>query len=294
MMKRADIAMYAAKRAGKATVCTYSAEMEYAETGQLDLRAAFTADLAAGAIDVAFQPIQLADGRLGGFEALARWTHEGAAVSPATFLPLARRVGVVADLDRVVIAKAVDEAATWAGALGLSVNLDGASLADPDFAEDVLAMLAGRVRASRLAVEVLEGSLVEHDDQALATLATLRAAGVRVVVDDFGAGYASLVRLHALKPDVVKIDRSLVASQEDAHSPLLGSVADLAHDLGALVVAEGVETEDQLNAALAAGCDAVQGFLLGRPTDASGCRELLAARAEGSVRSPANDRRSPS
>jgi diguanylate cyclase (GGDEF)-like protein len=277
MLKRADMAMYAAKRAGKATVCTYSGDLELAESGQLDLRTAFAADLAAGLVNVAFQPIQMADGSIGGFEALARWTHEGTAVTPATFLPMARRLGAVADLDRLVISKAVDEAARWRDRLVLSVNLDGASLADPDFASDVIAMIAGRLDPRRLAVEVLESSLIEHDEQALLTLATLRAAGVRVAVDDFGAGYASLLRLHALKPDVVKIDRSLMATLTEPGSPLLGSVATLAHQMGAIVVAEGVETEDQLSAALAAGCDAVQGYLLGRPTDADGCRKLLGA-----------------
>jgi EAL domain-containing protein (putative c-di-GMP-specific phosphodiesterase class I) len=276
MLKRADVAMYAAKRAGKATVCAYASELEDADESQLDLRGAFARDLAAGALDVAFQPIHFADGRLSGFEALARWNHEGSAVSPATFLPMARRLDAIGQLDELVMRKATAEATRWGPQHVVSVNVDGATLADPAFPARVAAALASAgLPASRLAVEVLETSLIEHDEPALASLRHLRGMGVHVVVDDFGAGYASLVRLQALNPDVVKIDRSLVAAEpSSATTPLLSGVAELAHRMGAFVVAEGVETESQLSAAIAAGCDAVQGFLLGRPTAAEECAEL--------------------
>jgi diguanylate cyclase (GGDEF)-like protein len=276
MLKRADLAMYAAKDSGKCGVRTYSIDLDHGHAGMLDLRAAFAADLHRGAIDVAFQPIQLADGRLGGFEALARWTHEGEPIPPATFLPMARRLGSLPALDRLVLARAVDEAVTWGGDIMLSVNLDADTLGDADFAAFALATIADRLPARRLAVEVLETGLVEHDQTALDTLERLRAAGVRITVDDFGAGYASLVRLQALRPHVVKIDRSLMVSlTAEGPTPLLNGVAQLAHQIGALVVAEGVETEIQLAAAIAAGCDAVQGFLLGRPTTAAACRDLV-------------------
>jgi diguanylate cyclase (GGDEF)-like protein len=276
MFKRADMAMYAAKRAGKATVCTYSPDLDDAETGQLDLRASFSADLIAGRLDVNFQPIHYADGRLSGFEALVRWTHEGTPVPPSTFLPMARRMGCIGSLDRFVLTRAVEAAATWGDNLTLSVNVDAATLTDPTFTDFALAVLTGKLATRRLTVEVLESSLIENDEMALATLQRLRFAGVRVAVDDFGAGYASLVRLQALEPDVVKIDRSLTASvTADDTAPLLAGVAQLAHQIGAMVVAEGVETRTQLDAAVAAGCDAVQGYLLGRPTTQSGCQEFL-------------------
>ena len=276
MFKRADMAMYAAKRAGKATVCTYSPDLDDAETGQLDLRASFSADLIAGRLDVNFQPIHYADGRLSGFEALVRWSHDGTAVPPSTFLPMARRMGCIGSLDRFVLTRAVQAATTWGDDLTLSVNLDAATLTDPTFGEFALAVLNGKLEPRRLTVEVLESSLIENDEMALATLQRLRAAGVRVAVDDFGAGYASLVRLQALEPDVVKIDRSLTASvTADDNMPLLAGVAQLAHQIGAMVVAEGVETRTQLDAAVSAGCDAVQGYLLGRPTTQSGCKQFL-------------------
>jgi len=276
MHKRADMAMYAAKTAGKSGVQVYSADLDRAQGGSLDLRAAFAADLHAGLIDVAFQPIRLANGRLSGFEALARWTHEGTTVPPATFLPMARRLGCLPTLDRVVLAKAIDHAAGWGSDVVLAVNLDADTLADSDFAAYAIGLLAGRLPTRRLTVEVLESGLVENDHGALSTLGQLRAAGVRIAVDDFGAGYASLVRLQALRPDIVKIDRSLLAAlTSDSPTPLLTGVAQLAHQIGAIVVAEGIETDAQLAAAIAAGCDAVQGYLLGRPTSPNGCLELV-------------------
>jgi diguanylate cyclase (GGDEF)-like protein len=271
MLKRADQAMYAAKRAGKSTACLHSPDLDGSDDTSPDLRAELVDAVRAGALDVAFQPITLTDGRIGGYEALVRWTRGGVPVAPATFLPMARRAQCIRALDRLVFGKAVAEAASWGDPqLSLSVNLDAATLADPGFASYALETL-GRyaMPAERVTLEVLESELVEHDAQALATLATLRAAGARVAVDDFGAGYASLVRLQALNPDVVKLDRSLLADTGARQRQLLSGVAQLAHQIGATVVAEGVETHAQLEAAIAAGCDAMQGFLLGRPAAAA-------------------------
>jgi diguanylate cyclase (GGDEF)-like protein len=278
MLKRADVAMYAAKRAGKATIVRYSAALAGGDSEQLDMHSALAADIAAGAISAAYQPIHLADGTLRGFEALARWSYEGEPVSPAVFLPAAARAGLLATLDEVVMTQAVKEAAGWGDDIVLSVNLAGETLSNPAFASRVDAILsAAGVPARRLSVEMLETSAIERDDVALTTVRALRGLGVRVTVDDFGAGYASLARLRALEPDVIKVDRSLLAAEDDPTqaSPLLAGITDLAHRLGASVVAEGVETETQLAAALAAGCDAVQGFLWGRPTSPEGAQELL-------------------
>jgi EAL domain-containing protein (putative c-di-GMP-specific phosphodiesterase class I) len=242
------------------------------------MHSALVADIANGLIDVAYQPIHLADGTLRGFEALARWSYNGASVSPATFLPAAAKAGVLPQLDEIVMTKAVREAVGWGDAVLLSVNLSGETLGDLTFASRVDAILrAAEIPASRLSVEMLETSAIEHDEAALTTVRALRGLGVRVTVDDFGAGFASLARLRALEPDVIKVDRSLLAAELDPTRPslLLAGITDLAHRLGATVVAEGVETEIQLAAALAAGCDAVQGFLWGRPTTPEGCRRLL-------------------
>jgi diguanylate cyclase (GGDEF)-like protein len=268
LLRKADVAMYAAKREGKGRLVAYSPELADWDADHLDLRAALMADLHAGDIDVAFQPIRSADGALHGVEALARWQHIGEPVPPATFLPLAAQLGAAARLDRVVLEKAVAQAVTWSADVAVSVNLGSATLADPGLAAWVSDVLdSAGLPTRRLTVEILESSLIEDDDDAMRTLLELRSLGVQIAVDDFGAGYASLARLHALQPDVVKIDRSLVHlhGDPDGCGPLLAGVAHLAHELGALVVAEGVETMAHRSAALAAGCDALQGFLLGRP-----------------------------
>jgi diguanylate cyclase (GGDEF)-like protein len=278
MLKRADVAMYAAKRNGKATVVPYTETLSGGASEQLDLHAALVSDVIAGRIEVAYQPIHLLDGRVRGFEALARWTHQGKTVSPADFLPAAARAGVLASLDACVLRKAVREAMTWPDDIVLSVNVAGPTLADPQFAGLVeSALRSANIPARRLSVEILETSGIEDDEAAMHSVRALRAVGVRVTVDDFGAGYASLARLQLLDPDVIKVDRSLLAHETDPDRPsaLLTGVTELAHRLGALVVAEGVETETQLAAVRAAGCDAVQGFLLGRPTTPENCRALL-------------------
>ncbi|HET7531485.1 MAG TPA: EAL domain-containing protein [Mycobacteriales bacterium] len=296
MLKRADVATYAAKRAGKGTVMAYSAALAGGDEDQLDLHTALVTDVTTGRIDVAFQPIRLADGTLRGFEALARWSKGGEVVSPAVFIPLARRLGLLPALDGVVVRRAVAEAARWPQEIVLSVNLAAESLGDPALPARVSQALADAgVAAERLSIEVLESSVIEQDHRALTSVRALRAIGVRVAVDDFGAGYASLARLRALEPDVIKVDRSLLAAETDPERPsaLLVGVIDLAHRLGAMVVAEGVETPVQLAAALAAGCDAVQGFLWGVPTTADECRRLIdtsTGTVGGGVRPLASDR----
>jgi diguanylate cyclase (GGDEF)-like protein len=279
ILKRADVALYAAKRAGKSTIVRYSADLEGKNAHLLDLRAALAEDLAAGRIDVAYQPVFAAhDGSLQGFEALARWSHDGVTVAPAVFLPLARQLGQLARLDELVLRTAVAQAARWHAGVWVSANIGRESLIDPEFPQRVATALQDAAfPADRLVIEVLETSVIEDDREALRTLELLRALGARISVDDFGAGYASLARLHALEPDIIKVDRSLIAAENDpgGPSPLLTGVAELGHRIGAVVVAEGVETPIQLAAAHAAGCDAVQGFLCGRPTNASGCEDLL-------------------
>ncbi len=268
MLRRADLAMYAAKHEGKGVARSYNENIDDNDTRQLDLRSALAADLAQGRIDVAFQPIHLAGGVLYGYEALARWTHGGEPISPADFIPIARRLGSIATLDLVVLRTALRAAAGWAPDLALSVNLDSHTLAEAGLLATVAQLLRETgYAAPRLTIEVLETSLIEDDDRALATLHQLRALGIRVAVDDFGAGYSSLARLHTLQPDIVKIDRTLIASHgNDASSlPLLAGIAHLAHQFGALVIAEGIETDRQLSSATTAGCDAMQGYLLGRP-----------------------------
>jgi EAL domain-containing protein (putative c-di-GMP-specific phosphodiesterase class I) len=229
------------------------------------MRSALAADIQAGAIDFALQPIFGVDGSAFGGEALARWHYNGEPVPPGVFLPLARRLGLAARLDELVLEAAVMHAVTWTEPGLLSVNVGETTLADARFADRVADLLRrSRLPAERLIVEVLEHSLLEQRPVAVQTLNRLRSIGVKIAVDDFGAGYTGLFRLHALRPDVVKLDRTLI--RNTAHDDqLLDSITELAHRMNALVVAEGVEDGDQLATVRRAGCDAVQGYLLGRP-----------------------------
>jgi len=280
MLKRADVAMYAAKRAGKSGVACFTPELDGGESELLDLQAALLSAVNAGEIDVAYQPIRRPDGTVGAFEALARWSHLGQPVSPDIFVETARRIGRATALDEAVLRRAVAAASTWPESLALSVNLSAESLNDPQLPQRVDALLFSTgFDPSRLSVEVLESSIVEPDDVAVEALLALRELGVRITVDDFGAGYASLVRLRMLEPDVVKVDRSLLAAERDADRPsaLLSGIVDLAHRIGALVVAEGIETDTQLGAAVAAGADALQGHLVGDPVSAADCLRVASA-----------------
>ncbi len=267
LLRRADIAMYHAKRSGKGRLVQYDPNMTDSHRHELDLRSAMAADLDAGNIDIALQLITHADGSHYGCEVLARWQHAGAAVPPSVFLPVASWLGAAARLDELVLAKAITEMRTQPAGMMLSVNLSGETLASPELADRIADILAAKAYSpSRLIVEVLESSLIEEDEAALQALHRLRELGIKIAVDDFGAGYASVARLHALQPDIVKIDRTVVwAVAADSSTSLLDGITYLAHQLGAMVVAEGIETNAQLDGAVAAGCDALQGYRIGRP-----------------------------
>ena len=279
ILHQADLAMYAAKHSGKDVAEVYSAELA-SHGASSNMQAALMNDIIRGNIDFALQPIYRSDGELYAVEALARWSYDGEAIPPATFLPIARELDCLAAIDELVLRKAVAAVAPYEH-ISVTVNVDGHTLTCAGFVRHVDSVLRDHgVAPARLAVEVLELGLIEENPLALATLHELRRLGVQVAVDDFGAGYATLARLKALRPDVLKIDRSLIVdSDTDATAALLfDSAVRMGRLLGAQVVAEGVETHPQLDTALDAGCDAIQGFLLGVPTTPEELGRLVARR----------------
>jgi diguanylate cyclase (GGDEF)-like protein len=273
LLKQADMAMYAAKRAGKGTALLYHADMTD-DADELDLRADVVKAITTQSIDVHFQPVFNPSGTLLGFEALSRWTRDGISVAPDRFIPAAERAGVLRMLDELVLKRALAFLATGLVRphdLFVTVNAGVEQLTDPDLPEHLARLLAQQGLApQQLVLEVPEKRLYTDADATSSTLQALRRLGVRLALDDFGVGYSSLARLQEMPPDIIKIDRCFVSplGRSGSSSVLLAAMIDLAHRTGAMVIAEGVEQPEQLAELDRLACDAVQGFLLGQPMSA--------------------------
>jgi EAL domain-containing protein (putative c-di-GMP-specific phosphodiesterase class I) len=231
--------------------------------------------IAADALSIAFQPIvEAGSSNHRGFEALARWTLDGQSISPAEFIPLAEETGLAVPLGKVLLARAlrlaVKLAETGIDPGTISVNVSAAQLREPDFAATVAAMLAEHgLPPERLEIEVTETVIFgRFAEQIALTLREFRRLGIRIALDDFGTGYASLAHLKRIQVDRLKIDQSFVrdieADGDDA--VIVRTVIGLAKALGMDVVAEGIETQEQLDFLRLHGCDLAQGYFFGRPT----------------------------
>ncbi len=284
LLRHASLALADARdgEAARVRVFTEGQESRHVEDRQLehDLRLALDEDR----IDILWQPqVSVSSGRIVGVEALARWRHPvlGELGAEALFAA-AERSDYLVELSTHVQDKAIGIAAGWTGALGalrVAVNVTSADIAQPGFARRILARAEGAGLRERLTVEVTESGLIADLASAAALLAELRSGGLRVAVDDFGTGYSSLAYLKALPLDTIKIDRRL--AQDIAGSArdriVVRSVIDMARSLGLAVVAEGVETEEQLTLLAREGCNYYQGFLRAPPVDVKTLEGLLAA-----------------
>jgi diguanylate cyclase (GGDEF)-like protein len=270
LIRRGDVAMYRAKRSGKATVVAYSRVMSDEHNNDLDLKLALVDDIATGRIRTALQPIVRITGGAYAYEALARWTYQGVPVPPSIFIPIADRAGMLLDLDLLMIRNAVRWASSCADdSILVTVNIGVTNLPDPGLPVRIARLLHDYgLPPERLVVEIPEDHAMD-DDAIPRTLATFRSLGVKLALDDFGVGYSSLSRIGRLRPEIIKLDRSFVVPLDEPGAPkeVLGGIIDLAHRLGAVVVAEGVETDRQFAVLAELGCDAIQGFLLGRPSE---------------------------
>jgi EAL domain-containing protein (putative c-di-GMP-specific phosphodiesterase class I) len=267
LLKQADLAMYAAKRGGKGTAVRYTSELRADADDDLEQRIALSEDVRVGRIGTTFEPIVNArTGELYAMEALARWEYRGTPIAPAHFIPLAERGGFLADLDLLVARRALQVATAPELAtkgMFVSTNVALTRMADGDLPRRLGELVSEfGVAARRLVLEVSEQDLLD-DTRTVATVLALRGLGVGLAIDDFGVGYSNLSRLERIQPDVLKLDRSFVAPLDDPGAPrtLVRRVIQLAHDLGAVVVGEGVETQRQCDTLAELGCDAVQGFL---------------------------------
>ena len=231
-----------------------------------------------------YQPIvDLATGRVVGFEALVRWQHpRRGLVPPLSFIPLAEETGLIHPLGRWVLETACRQAAAWRDAhqgsnLVMSVNLSGRQFAQPDLVDEVAGILIeSRLAPEALELEITESVVMDESEAGVRTLRRLRDLGVRLVLDDFGTGYSSLSYLKHLPLDTIKIDRSFVAGlSEDADRSIVEAVVALAHGLRIGVVAEGIETEAQRRRLIELGCGLGQGYLFSRPVPAAEAGRLL-------------------
>ncbi|MBO1074143.1 putative bifunctional diguanylate cyclase/phosphodiesterase [Roseomonas marmotae] len=274
LLQRADIALCRAKAEGRGRAVIFSPEMEVALVERRALEADLRQALAEEALSLVYQPKFRLGGEVApiGCEALLRWRHPGRGmVSPALFVPVAEESGLATTLSRFVLRRACEQIRAWQRqglAIPVAVNLSALHFAsDQAVALVDEALAATGVPARLLEVEVTEGVFIRDAQAARIALEELRARGVRVALDDFGTGYSSLSYLQHLPFDVVKVDRAFVQDLLPGGSGvrIVDAIVRLVHGLGAEVVAEGVERQDQLDLLAHLGCDAAQGYLLGRP-----------------------------
>ncbi|MFM7063373.1 MAG: putative bifunctional diguanylate cyclase/phosphodiesterase [Actinomycetes bacterium] len=272
LLRNADIAMYAAKGDPLTSVALFGEDLEAGRAAQFEIDTALRSALAEDQLTVHFQPIvDVESSRAVGVEALVRWERAGAFMPPNEFLPVARAHGLMGELGRVVMGKALDAVGAVIDQvpdLTVWLNIDRMQLFDSGFVAALDEALARTgVPAGNVVLEVSEADLL-HVDEISGAISELRSRGVRLAMDDFGTGYSSIVRLTALPVDVVKLDRALVAGLAEGGSraeSILAASVTLVSGAGLDVVVEGVETEAELQVVRWLGCRTVQGYLLRRP-----------------------------
>ncbi|MGD0682904.1 MAG: EAL domain-containing protein [Terracidiphilus sp.] len=229
-----------------------------------------------------FQPlVELSSGRLAGFEALARWNHARlGAISPDAFIPIVQKCGYINALTRKLLEKTFAAAPLLPDGLRLSINLSPLQVMDETLPGQIAAVAqSGGFPLDRLTVEMTEGALLNHFSCAEAVAGELKAMQCRLSLDDFGAGHSSLIHLHALPFDEVKIDRSLIHAMTQCRASwtIVAAVFGLARDLGLETVAEGVETEEEAGILSEMHCDMAQGWLFGKPAAAIEIPRMVSA-----------------
>ncbi|OHV69602.1 diguanylate phosphodiesterase [Mesorhizobium sp. LCM 4577] len=284
LVSHADTALYRAKAEGKDTFRYFEASMGAEARDRRSLEQDLRQAVARGEFRLVYQPQkEISSGRMVGFEALLRWQHpERGEVSPSVFIPVAEDSGSIAQIGEWVLATACKEAATWKNPLTIAVNVSAVQLHNPDFSRKVHeVLLRTGLMAGRLELEITETALVKDMPRALATLRQIKALGVRVAMDDFGTGYSSLSNLRAFPFDKIKIDGSFIKSvdRNGQVATIVRAVLGLGRGLGLPVLAEGVETLDELRFLDAEDCDIGQGYFLGRPGPIEAFGELTGVRA---------------
>ena len=280
LIRRADIALYAAKKNGRNGFSWFESGMEV----ELRTRNSLEGDIRAGIPNDEFVPyfeqqIDLKTGELVGFEMLARWVSPVRGfISPDDFIPVAEETGMIGDLSMSIIRKALLEAKNWDPKLTVSVNISPVQLKDPWLAQKIVKLLVETgFPANRLEVEITESSLFKNLSLAQSIVGSLKNQGIQIALDDFGTGYSSLAHLRALPFDRIKIDRSFVSSmmENTESAAIVSAIAGLGASLDVPITAEGIEDSAIIEKLAALGCTKGQGWHFGQPLSIEQTRVLL-------------------
>jgi diguanylate cyclase (GGDEF)-like protein len=285
LLENADLAMYEAKQKGRHCVINFDHGMRESAQQRTSLESELRRALANGELECYFQPImELWTNRISGFEALVRWIHpQQGLLNPADFIPIAEETGLIVDLDAQILEQACRKITEWnlvtpEKLLTLSVNISARSLLDLALSERVAsAIKTHQVQPSNLYLEITETALIDDIELATTCINKLESLGIRMAIDDFGTGYSSLRYLKNLQVGVLKIDRSFTdgLSVDHGDGVIVKAVIDMASALNMAVVAEGIETQYQLDVLKGLGCEYGQGYLFGRPLNAANTERLL-------------------
>ena len=288
ILKNADLAMYAAKSAGRRTYRFFEPDMDAQVKARRILEMNLRQAMSDGALEVYYQPcVSLTDNKITSCEALVRWRHpERGMIPPSEFIPIAEETGLINQLGEWVLTTACAEAMTWPDDIKLAVNVSPVQFKSGTLALKIVAALsASGLPANRLELEITEAVLIRDDDAALTILHQLRAIGVRIALDDFGTGYSSLSYLQRFPFDKIKIDRCFVAdiAGPDGSSCIVQAVVNIAAARHMMTTAEGVETQQQQELLRALGCTEMQGYLFSPPVPAADIKRLLLSSRDRAV-----------
>jgi PAS domain S-box-containing protein len=287
LLRDADIAMYRAKRAGKARCEVSDTAMHANAVKRLRLETDLRKALDQGEFRVYYQPIVwLQTGRIAGFEALTRWQRSEGILAPIEFIAVAEEIGLIIAMNRQLLREACQHLRSWQSEfpssppLTMSVNITSREFAQPDLASEIRKSLEQTgVDPGCLQLEIIETIAMGDAEKSGHVLAQLKALGVRLSIDDFGTGYSSLSRLRRIPVDTLKIDRAFISNmdRDRENREIVRAIIMLAHNLGLKVVAEGTETEEQINLLKQLNCEMAQGYFFSRPADDQAMLKLLAS-----------------
>jgi diguanylate cyclase (GGDEF)-like protein/PAS domain S-box-containing protein len=298
LLRNADLAMYRAKSSGGGTIERYDPTMHAQLLNRLQLEVDLRRALGRGELRLHYQPIMdLAKGEPVGLEALLRWQHPTfGLISPDAFIGVAEQTGLIQPIGRWVLHEACREAAAWRrkhpryANLSVSVNISARQFANDDLVYDVInALQESGLPAHDLELEMTESVLFEHTEENVTQMQRLKSLGVRLAIDDFGTGYSSLAYLHMFSVDVLKIDRTFIAqlTETNPDAELIRTILRIGQSLNMVTIAEGIETDLQLNSVKELGCELGQGYLFARPLPPDDVDVWLNARAKAATTEPA-------